>query len=103
MLKNIAAVKPMKESEINDLGVNELEVLCEDLVPSNLFDGETVEVDGHAADLQSYDGLGDDHGHADCELEPSAPRRKRQKKQYDLSAVRRSVRVRARNKFHDEK
>ena len=37
MLKTIAAVKPMKESEINELGVNELEVLCEDLVPNNLL------------------------------------------------------------------
>jgi hypothetical protein len=51
MLKNIAAVKPMEESEINELRVHELEYLCEDLVPTSLIDTEILEVEGHAAPL----------------------------------------------------
>ena len=48
MLKNLAAVKPKQESEINELGMCELEGLCEDLVPANLLHEETLEEEGHA-------------------------------------------------------
>jgi hypothetical protein len=48
MLKNIVAIKPMKESEVNALGVRALECLCEDLVPSSVLDGEALDVEEHA-------------------------------------------------------
>ena len=40
MLKNITAVKPMEESEINALLVQALDCLCEDLVPTSVLDGK---------------------------------------------------------------
>ena len=102
MLKNIAVVKPMKESEINELGMCELEGLCEDLVLANLLHEETLEEEGHAATLPSTVGLGEDSSHADREILPEAPRRKWQKKVYGLSAVRRSARLKFKKKFHDD-
>lgn len=102
MLKNTADVKPMKESEINELGICKLQGLCEDLVPTSLLHTEPLEVQGHAATLQSCAGLGDDSCHADCEIMPEAPRRKQQKKVYGLSAVSQSARLKFKNKFHDD-
>ena len=34
IIRNIVAVKPMNEADINNLGVNALQSLCEDLVPT---------------------------------------------------------------------
>ena len=34
LIRNIAAVKPMNETDINYLGVIALQILCEDLVPT---------------------------------------------------------------------
>lgn len=80
MLKNIAAIKPMEESAINELGVRELEYMCEDLVPTSLLDALTLEVEEHAAPLQPTEGLGNDLSHAGCEIVPDKPKRTRQKK-----------------------
>ena len=80
MLKKIAAVKPMKESEINELGMCELEGLCEDLVPANLLHEETLEEEGHVASLSSPVGPTEDISHTDSLILPQAPMRKRQKR-----------------------
>ena len=84
------------------MGICELEGLCEDLVPANLLHEETLEEEGHAATLSSPIDLGEDTSLADCMILPEAPKRKRQKKVYGLSAVRRSARLKFKKKFHDD-
>lgn len=102
MLRNNAAVKPMKESEINELGICELEGLCEDLVPTNPLHPEHLQMEGHDATSQSDEGNGNDSSHADCEILPAAPRRKRQQKVYGLYVVHRSARIKFKKKLHDD-
>ena len=43
MIRNITVVKPMNDSDINALGVEALEWLCEDLVPSFVLQEEDVD------------------------------------------------------------
>jgi hypothetical protein len=44
MIRKIAAVKPVNDSDINALGVGALECLCEDLVPSSMSQEEDVDM-----------------------------------------------------------
>ena len=92
----------MEESEINELGVRELEHKCEDLVPTSLLDSEALEVEEHAASLHATEDAGIDLSHAGCEIDPEKPKRTRKRKVYGLSAVRRSARIKLKQKFHDD-
>jgi len=51
---NIAAVKPINEADINNLGVNALQSICEDSVPTEGLGSEDVDVvlEGYMAPLQ---------------------------------------------------
>ena len=40
MIRNIAAVKPMNDAEINNLGVTALQSLCEDLISTEGIENE---------------------------------------------------------------
>ena len=104
MIRNIAAVKPMNESEIDALGVRVLDGLCADLDPAL---PETEEEEGYAYPETS--------NHVDESLviaaEPECgdrsddrikPKRTWKRKVYPVSAVRRSARICTSKKFHDE-
>ena len=104
LIRNIAAVKPMNESEIDALGVRVLDGLCADLDPAVQ---ETEEEEGYA-----YPEISN---HVDESLviaaEPECgdrsedrikPKRTWKRKVYPVSAVRRSARIRTSKKFHDE-
>ena len=73
-LENFAVVKPIEESEINELGVRDLEQMCEELVPTSLLDSEILEVEEHEASLHPTEGAGNDVSHADCKIDPGKPK-----------------------------
>ena len=91
MIRNLAAVKPTNNSEIDALGVRVLDNLCADLVPEE--EEERVDfVEVRASETGCED-----------QLESfNMPKRKWKRKIYPASAVRRSERIRTAKKFHDE-
>jgi hypothetical protein len=98
MLKNIAAIKPTKKSEVNALGIQALECLCEHLVPTSV-----LEVEDNASPLQPGEGNGDDPSHADSGVLLEMPKHKRKRKVYYLCTARRRTRNKFKRKFDDEK
>lgn len=105
ILRNLAAVKPMNDSEIDALGVRVLDSLCEDLGPSPELseDDESLEVlEGSTNDTpQACEPT--ELGCMDRVDVQNKPKRKWNRKIYPDSAVRRSIRIRTAKKFHDEK
>ncbi|XP_048566519.1 uncharacterized protein LOC125546320 isoform X2 [Triticum urartu] len=95
-IRNLAAVKPMKDDEIDALGVRVLDNLCADLAPPN-HDSEEDDVP-----LENDDSNICEPGYEDRATKPSKPKRKWKRKIYPDSAVRRSARIRTTKKFHDE-
>ena len=96
MIRNIAAVKPMCESEVDALGVRVLDNFCADLMPP--ITEADVEDDSTEIVLVSPSETG-------CEDQlqsQTVPKRKWKRKVYPVSAVRRSARIRTAKKFHDE-
>ena len=104
LIRNIAAVKPMNESEIDKLGVRVLDSLCADLDPAVQVTEEEdeytspvttnlevvpVAVEPLSECVESIDG-------------GVKPKRTWKRKVYPVSAVRRSARIRTSKKFHDE-
>ena len=96
MIRNIAAVKPMCDSEVDALGVRVLGNFCEDLLPSSSEAG--VEDVSTEISLASPS----DTGHEDQLQSQAIPKRKWKRKVYPVSAVRRSARLRSAKKFYDE-
>ena len=95
-IRNLAAVKPMNDDEIDALGVRVLDNLCADLAPSN-HESEDDDVPLDNAVVSTAEP-----GYEDRVTEPSKPKRKWKRKIYPDSAVRRSARIRTTKKFHDE-
>ena len=95
-IRNIAAVKPMNDNEIDALGVRVLDNMCVDLAPSN-HESEDDDMPIDNAVVSSAEP-----GYEDRESGPSKPKRKWKRKIYPDSAVRRSARIRTTKKFHDE-
>ncbi|XP_044412534.1 uncharacterized protein [Triticum aestivum] len=96
MIRNIAAVKLMSDSEVDALGVRVLDNFCADLMQPNT--DEDVEADSTEIVLASPSETG-------CEDQlqsQTVPKRKWKRKVYPVSAVRRSARIRTAKKFHDE-
>ena len=96
-IRNIAAVKPMNDAEIDALGVRVLDNLCADLAPSN-NESEDDDVPIDDAVVSTVEP-----GYEDRETEPSKPKRKWKRKIYPDSAVRRSARIRTTKKFYDDR
>ena len=96
MIRNIAAIKPMCDSEVDALGVRVLDNFCADLLPSSSEAG----VEDGSAEF----GLASpsDTGYEDQVQSQAIPKRKWKRKVYPLSAVRRSARLRSAKKFYDE-
>ena len=87
-IRNLAAVRPMNEAEIEALGVRVLDNLCADLAPScNEPDEEdaNVEVEVLQPPLPGYE---------DRMVDNDKSKRKWKRKVYPASAVRRSARIR---------
>ena len=96
MIRNIAAVKPMCDSEVDALGVRVLDNFCVDLMPPS--SEADVEDDSTEIVLASPSGTG-----CEDQLQSQAiPKCKWKRKVYPLSAVRRSARIRSAKKFYDE-
>ena len=96
MIRNLAAIKPVNDSDIDALGVRVLDNFCADLAPSfNESDEEetSVEVVDHQPPQPGYE---------DRMVDNVKPKRKWKRKVYPASAVRRSARIRTTKKFHDE-
>ena len=87
-IRNLAAVKPMNDDEIDALGVRVLDSLCADLAPTN-HDAE----EDYVSPEKDSTNIGEP-GHEDRVLELSKPKRKWKRKIYPDSAVRRSARIR---------
>ena len=96
MIRNIAAVKPMCDSEVDALGVRVLDNFCVDLMPPS--SEADVEDDSTEIVLASPS----DTGCEDQLQRQTVPKRKWKRKVYPVSAVRRSARIRTAKKFHDE-
>ena len=96
MIRNLAAVKPMNDSDIDALGVRVLDNFCADLAPS-LPESEEENDTFEAAVVRSTEP-----GCEDRVEDQNKPKRKWKRKIYPASAVRRSARIRTAKKFHDE-
>ena len=95
-IRNLAAVRPMNDAEIDALGVRVLDNFCADLVPSTV-ESEEEEVSGEDVVIQPPEP-----GYEDRMEDNSKPKRKWKRKVYPASAVRRSARIRTAKKFHDD-
>jgi hypothetical protein len=95
-IRNLAAVKPMNDVEIDALGVRVLHNLCADLAPP-IHESEDDDVP-----IENDAGITVEPGYEDRASEPSKPKRKWKRKIYPDSAVRRSARIRTTKKFDDE-
>ena len=96
MIRNLAAVKPMNDSDIDALGVRVLDNFCADLAPSLR---ETDEEDGP---IETQVVRSTEPGCEDRVEDQNRPKRKWKRKIYPASAVRRSARIPTTKKIHDE-
>ena len=101
MIRHIAAVKPMNDSQIDALGVRVLDGMCADLDSALLETEEdsNPETSLHVDEplvLEAEIECGDQ---ADGHIKP---KRTWKRKVYPMSAVRRSARIRTAKKFHDD-
>ena len=97
-IRNLAAVRPMNDAEIDALGVRVLDNLCADLEPNSIgSDVDEVSID--VGDHQSPDPP---PGYEDRLVGTEQPKRKCKRKVYPASAVCRSARIRTAKKFHDD-
>ncbi|KAI4976921.1 hypothetical protein ZWY2020_050528 [Hordeum vulgare] len=102
IVRNIAATKPLNNSEISALG--ELNSLCEDLAPSEgLEEGDDHLVDECALDSIPKQDEDCQPGYMDLEIGSEKPKRAWKRKVYPVSAVRRSARFKTVKKFYDER
>ena len=96
MIRNIAAVKPMSDSEVDALGVRVLEIFCADLLPpipeTEVEEDSTKMVMARPSETGCEDRL----------QSKTISKRKWKRKVYPVSAVRRSARICTAKKFHDE-
>ena len=99
LIRHLAAAKPMNEVDINDLGVNELQSLYEDLVPTEGLDAEEEDMvtEGYVAPLQPEATPDTDAQHV--EEMKDKPKKTWKRKVYPTSAVRRSARVKQKKKI----
>ena len=96
MIRNLAAVKPMNDSDIDALGVRVLDNFCADLAPS-LHESEGEDDTFEVAVVRSTEP-----GCEDRLEDGNKPKRKWKRKIYPALAVRRSARIHTAKKFHDE-
>ena len=105
MIRNIAAVKPMNESEIDALGVRALDGLCAGLDPT-LPEAEEEEEEYAYPETSNHDDeslvMAVEPECGDPSVVCAKPKRTWKWKVYPVSAVRRSARIRTSKKFHDD-
>jgi len=95
-IRNLAAVRPMNDAEIDALGVRVLDHFCADLVPPSAeSEEEELSVDDVVIPPP-------EPGYGDWAVGNNIPKRKWKRKVYPASAVRRSARIRTAKKFHDD-
>ena len=95
-IRNLAAVRPMNDAEIDALGVRVLDNFCADLVPPS------AESDEEEPCVDDVVFAQPEHGYEDRVAGNNIPKRKWKRKVYPASAVRRSARIRTAKKFHDD-
>ena len=96
MIRNLAAVKPMNNSDIDALGVRVLDNFCADLAPS-LPESEEEDDTFEVVVVRSTEP-----GCEDRQEDQNKPKRKWKRKIYPVSAVHRSARIHTAKNFHDE-
>ena len=98
LIRHIAAVKPMNESEIDALGVRVLDGLCADLDPAlHETEEDTIpEVSLHVDEPEAIEAENDCVDQVDGLLKP---KRTWKRKVYPVSAARRSARIRTAKNF----
>mgnify|MGYP000846212576 CR=1 FL=1 len=104
MIQNLAAVKPMNDSEIDALGVRVLDSFCVDLAPSlpNTEEDDCSISPRFSILTDSQVARSTELGCEDRVEDQKKPKGKWKQKIYPASAVRRSARIRTTKKFHDE-
>ena len=104
MIRNLAAVKPMNDSDVDALGVNVLDSFCADLA-SSLPENEEDEYSTSPSDsiiAESQVEVPTELGCGERVEDQNRPKRKWNCRIYPASAVRRSARIRTAKKFHHE-
>ena len=96
MIRNLAVVRPMNDSDIEALGVRVLDNFCADLAPS--FPESEEEDDTIEGEVVRST----EPGCEDRVEDQNKPKCKWKRKFYPTSAVRRGARIRTSKKFHDE-
>ena len=104
MIRNLAAVKPLNDSEIDALGVRVLDSFCADLAPSppEIEEDECFISSRGSNHVDSEAGRPFELSCVDRVEEQNKPMCKWNWKIYQASAMRRSARIRTTKKFHDE-
>ena len=99
LIRHLAVAKPMNEADINDLGVNGLQSLYEDLVPTEGLDTEEEDMvtGGYVPPLQPEATSFTDVQHV--EDMKDKPKKNWKRKVYPTSAVHRSARVKQKKKI----
>ena len=93
MIRNLAAVKPMSDSEVDALGVRALDNFCADLIP-------TIPEAEEEDDSSELVMAGPSETSCDDRLQSqNVSKRKWKRKVYPVSAVRRSARIRTAKKI----
>ena len=92
MIRNLAAVKPMNDSDIDALGVRVLDNFCMDLAPSH------PEIEEEDVPVEDEVVRSTEPGCEDRMEDQNKPKRKWKRKIYPTSAVRRSAEIRTNKK-----
>ena len=93
MIRNLATVKPMSDSEVDALGVRVLDNFCADFMPP------ITEVDVEDDSTEIVMASPSETGCEDRLQSQTVSKRKWKRKVYPVSAVRRSARIRTAKNF----
>ena len=104
IIRNLAAVKPMNEVDVKNLGMSALQNLCNDLMPTSETEGgiEGSEIEDSVETLPVDDIDSSNYSNVVVSGSGDKPKRTWKRKVYPTSAVRRSARVRLKKKFHND-
>ena len=104
MIRNLATVKPMNDSDIAQLGVRVLDTLCADIAPpppATEEENDSLTI-GDREPIEDHSGSPTDTGCENRVEDIPKPKREWKRKIYPASAVRRSARNRMTKKNYDE-
>jgi hypothetical protein len=103
IIQNLASVRPMNDDDMKNLGMADLENICNNLLPNAEAEGEEGSETADIVEPLMMEGtVSSSAGHTFPKGDGEKPKRPWKRKVYPTSAVRRSARVKLKKKFHDD-